>query len=276
MFVDAIERIDLFTRPMHSIVRLYGHGEVVPGSATLFFVNDEGCAITCKHVAELIVNADAIYQNYRRFQSEKGSLARDKNGANQIRQLEEKYNLRAESMIRIRNSFHNCFDQFSEITIDMHPTYDLALLHFKNYNRKLYPAHAIFARDSSFIKPGRSLCRLGYPFPEFTNFRYNAQTDDIEWTEAEGFPLAGTYVGPQAVLEGVFMRLGEIGDHWSVGPEQYVADGDTVVALGAYTWKHNDTGEPGTAKFAHVWTIRDGKIAALQQHVDTVKVLELS
>lgn len=100
--------------------------------------------------------------------------------------------------------------------------------------------------------------------------------DDIQWTEAEGFPLAGTYVGPQAVLEGVFMRLGEIGDHWSVGPEQYVADGDTVVALGAYTWKHNETGEPGTAKFAHVWTIRDGKIAALQQHVDTVKVLELS
>jgi uncharacterized protein len=36
--------------------------------------------------------------------------------------------------------------------------------------------------------------------------------DDIQWTEADGFPLVGTYVGPQAVLEGVFMRLGEIGD----------------------------------------------------------------
>lgn len=100
--------------------------------------------------------------------------------------------------------------------------------------------------------------------------------DDIQWTEADGFPLAGTYVGPQSVLEGVFMRLGEIGDHWSVVPEQHVADGDTVVTLGAYTWKHKETGEPGSAKFAHVWTIRDGKIAALQQHVDTVKVLELS
>jgi uncharacterized protein len=29
--------------------------------------------------------------------------------------------------------------------------------------------------------------------------------DKIEWTEAEGFPLHGTYVGPQAVVEGVFM-----------------------------------------------------------------------
>jgi len=214
MFVDAIERIDTFTRPMHSIVRLYGHGEVIPGSATLFFVNDEGCAITCKHVAELIVNADAIYQNYRQFQSARGSLARDKSQANQIRQLEEKYNLRAESMIRIRNSFHNCFDQFSEITIDMHPTYDLALLRFKNYNRKLYPAHAVFARDSNFIKPGRSLCRLGYPFPEFTNFRYNAQTDDIEWTEtgrlsSARFPIDGIVTrliaDPDGTISGIEM-----------------------------------------------------------------------
>ena len=25
-----------------------------------------------------------------------------------------------------------------------------------------------------------------------------AMADDIQWTEADGFPLAGTYVGPQA------------------------------------------------------------------------------
>ena len=50
-----------------------------------------------------------------------------------------------------------------------------------------------------------------------------AMADDIQWTEAEGFPLAGTYVGPQAVLEGVFMRLGEIGDDFTVVPEQFVA-----------------------------------------------------
>ena len=63
-----------------------------------------------------------------------------------------------------------------------------------------------------------------------------AMADDIQWTEAEGFPLAGTYVGPQAVLEGVFMRLGEIGDDFAVLPEQFVADGETVVALGSYRW----------------------------------------
>lgn len=103
-----------------------------------------------------------------------------------------------------------------------------------------------------------------------------AMADNIQWVEADGFPLAGTYVGPQAVLEGVFMRLGEIGDHYAVVPDQFVADGDTVVALGNYTWKHKGTGEPASVKMVHVWTVRDGKAVAFQQHVDTVRVRELS
>ncbi len=100
--------------------------------------------------------------------------------------------------------------------------------------------------------------------------------DDIQWNEAEGFPLAGTYVGPQAVLEGVFMRLGEVGDDFAVVPEQIIADGDTVVALGNYTWKHKTSGEPAEVKMVHVWTMDGGKAVAFQQHVDTLRVRELS
>ena len=103
-----------------------------------------------------------------------------------------------------------------------------------------------------------------------------AFADDIEWVEPVGLPYAGTYVGPQAVLEGVFMRLGEIGDHFAVVPERFVADGDTVVALGHLGWKHKDTGAPAAVKTVHVWTFRDGKAATFQQHIDTVKVRALS
>ena len=55
---------------------------------------------------------------------------------------------------------------------------------------------------------------------------------NVSWTEADGFPLAGTYVGPQAVLENVFMRLGEFSDNWAVVMDRFIADGDTVVADG--------------------------------------------
>ena len=101
-----------------------------------------------------------------------------------------------------------------------------------------------------------------------------AFSDDIEWTEADGFPLAGTYTGPQGVLEGVFMRLGDFSDNWGVVVDRLIADGDTVVADGKYTWNHKETGEPCEARMAHVWTLSDGKATAFLQHVDTVRVRE--
>jgi ketosteroid isomerase-like protein len=35
-----------------------------------------------------------------------------------------------------------------------------------------------------------------------------ALAPDAEWTEAEGFPYAGTHVGSDAIIAGVFQRLG--------------------------------------------------------------------
>ncbi len=94
----------------------------------------------------------------------------------------------------------------------------------------------------------------------------------IEWTEAEGWPLySGTLVGPQAIVEGVFMRLGEIGDNFAVHVAQFVADGDTVVALGTYNWNRKSSGEPAEVKIAHVWTLDNGKVTRFQQHIDTAK-----
>lgn len=99
--------------------------------------------------------------------------------------------------------------------------------------------------------------------------------DDISWTQADGFPLAGTYIGPQAVVENVFMRLGDFSDGWAVNVDRYIADGDTVVADGRYTWNHKETGQPCAVRMAHFWTLKDGKAIAFLQHVDSAKVHEL-
>ena len=101
-----------------------------------------------------------------------------------------------------------------------------------------------------------------------------AFADDIAWTEADGFPLAGTYVGPQAVVENVFMRLGEFSDNWGVSIDRYIADGDTVVADGRYTWNHKETGEPCEVRMAHIWTVENGKVKTFLQHVDSKRVQE--
>ena len=102
-----------------------------------------------------------------------------------------------------------------------------------------------------------------------------AFAENIAWTEADGFPLAGTYTGANAVVENVFMRLGEFSDNWGVSVERLVADGDTVVADGKYTWNHKESGQPCEVRMAHVWTLADGKVTAFLQHVDTARVREL-
>ena len=95
---------------------------------------------------------------------------------------------------------------------------------------------------------------------------------NIEWTEAEGWPLySGTLVGPQAVVDGVFMRVGEIGDNFALDVTQLVAEDDTVVGLGTCSWNRKGSGEPAEVKIAHVWTVSDGKLTRFQQHVDTAK-----
>ncbi len=97
-------------------------------------------------------------------------------------------------------------------------------------------------------------------------------SSDINWTEAEGFPYGGTYIGPDAVLGGVFMRLGTEWEGFAAVPEEFIDAGDTVVVLGKYSGKYKTTGKSFQANFAHVWKVRDGKAIRFVQYVDTLIV----
>jgi ketosteroid isomerase-like protein len=95
---------------------------------------------------------------------------------------------------------------------------------------------------------------------------------DVEWTEAEGFPYAGTYVGPDALIDGVFRRLGTEWTGYRAEVHTYLADGDRVAAFGIYSGTYNATGKSMTAPFAHLYQIKDGKVIRMTQYVDTVLV----
>ena len=56
--------------------------------------------------------------------------------------------------------------------------------------------------------------------------------------------------------------------------EGYFADGSRVVALGVYSGKSKATGKSMSSPFAHVWTVRDGRLASFNMYTDTAKVLE--
>lgn len=93
----------------------------------------------------------------------------------------------------------------------------------------------------------------------------------IRWMEAEGFRYAGgnPYDGPGAVVEGVFQRLADEVDGFTVNPQRFFECDETVITEGRYRGTVKSTGSPVDAQFAHVWTIRDGKVAGFQQYTDT-------
>jgi len=98
--------------------------------------------------------------------------------------------------------------------------------------------------------------------------------NDVTWTEAEGFPYAGTKVGPAAVQEQVFRRLGAEWDPFVFERDEVLDAGDTVVGVGTHAATYKATGKPMPARVVHVFKLRDGKIAAFEQFVDSVKVAE--
>ena len=91
----------------------------------------------------------------------------------------------------------------------------------------------------------------------------------IRWVEAEGGPYGGVFVGPRQVLENVFMKLGTEWDGFSATPHEFVASGDTVVALGAYGGTFKGTGKRLDVPFAHVWKFSDGQAVSFEQYTDT-------
>jgi ketosteroid isomerase-like protein len=90
----------------------------------------------------------------------------------------------------------------------------------------------------------------------------SALTDDVEWTlqGPPGIPWAGTHRGREGVAE-FFSLLGEGLEFELFEPLEFVAQGDTVVVLGHERSVVKPTGRGFEQEWAHVYTLRDGKIA---------------
>jgi len=100
----------------------------------------------------------------------------------------------------------------------------------------------------------------------------------IVWNEAENFPYAdrNPYVGPIAIVEGVFGRCAAEWDGFAVALEEIIDAGETVVALGRYKGVYKATGRAQNTQFAHVWRFQAGKIAQFQQYADTKQAAKVT
>jgi uncharacterized protein len=100
---------------------------------------------------------------------------------------------------------------------------------------------------------------------------------EIVWMEAEGNPYAdgNPYIGPEAVLKGVFVRVGEEHEFFNLQNIQlHEMNNNQILATLRYDAKLKESGKTYNAQVAHLWTLKDGKISAFQQYLDTKKITD--
>ena len=105
-----------------------------------------------------------------------------------------------------------------------------------------------------------------------------AMTPGIQWHQAESnpyMPSGEAFVGPNAVMNNVFMRLGGEWDGFSVHPKTFYGAGDSVVVEARYTGTYKATGKSMDAQVCHVWDVKDGKVTRFQQYMDTAKLWDV-
>jgi len=91
---------------------------------------------------------------------------------------------------------------------------------------------------------------------------------ETEWHEAEGMPYGGIFTGAEAILGNVLAPISQDIEGFIAHVDEVLDAGDEkVVSLGRY----GGQGAKGAVDipFAHVWTIRDGKVMRFVQYTDT-------
>jgi uncharacterized protein len=93
--------------------------------------------------------------------------------------------------------------------------------------------------------------------------------EDIEWIiPGEGWPLAGTHRG-HAELAAVLKKASKEVEMKYPKPPEFVAQGDRVMVVGVATGKIYATNKPYKDEWVFDISVRHGKVAHIQEYIDT-------
>lgn len=105
-----------------------------------------------------------------------------------------------------------------------------------------------------------------------------AMSPDIRWCEAEGNPYVPSgqpWVGPDAIVTNLFMKLATEWDAFTVHPKSFYDAGTSVIVEGRYSGTYKATGRGMDIQVCHIWDVAHGKVTRFQQYVDTAKMQDV-
>jgi ketosteroid isomerase-like protein len=97
----------------------------------------------------------------------------------------------------------------------------------------------------------------------------------VDWREAEGNPYqmdGSSWIGPQAVVDKLFVPLGKEWDGFQLTVHSLHDAGDSVVMQGRYTGTCRATGKAMNAQVCHILRFDGGKLTSFQQYCDTAQL----
>lgn len=107
-----------------------------------------------------------------------------------------------------------------------------------------------------------------------TSALMNLLAADVVWSlpQMKGVPFAGEWHGREGVAK-FFAAVAQSQEVLEFQPEQFIAQGETVVVLGYFIMRVKATGRISRSQWAHIWTLAGKQVSRFQEYVDTAEVI---
>ena len=99
---------------------------------------------------------------------------------------------------------------------------------------------------------------------------------DVDWVtngRPKDYPLLGSWKG-QGEVQKFFQGVAEHEEVIDFSPREFFGADDMVCVLGHYAWKIRKTGRSVACDWAHIFTVRNGKVVRLREFNDTAQFAE--
>jgi ketosteroid isomerase-like protein len=102
----------------------------------------------------------------------------------------------------------------------------------------------------------------------------NLLAADVVWRlpQMRGVPFAGEWRGREGVAK-FFAAVAQSQEVVEFQPEQFIAQGKSVVVLGRFTMRVRATDRISRSQWAHIWTVESEQVSLFREYVDTAAVV---
>ena len=163
MFADACATARGFTRPVVISMRTV-RGDTRASIGAFVVVNSEGWILTARHLIGLIERCERQKGGHREYEADVREMEQD-TGSLRRHRREKTRHLKRPGDDSVRD-YSVWWGADGSVIRDLHvePAGDLAAGRLDPFAPASVPAYPVFMPPGPAYQPGRSLCRLGFPF----------------------------------------------------------------------------------------------------------------